>query len=247
MLKAQVDFPNLVFDKDEIDFGCILNDIEVLRLATMTNNSPLPVQYSWFFLDRPPVIRGLHTDLFDTEVDLESEYESSEDVPCASKETEVEEEVEGEGEGEEEVEVEGEEEEVEVKVEDVKEEKGSEEMDISTGSEGTQNVNMHAGMSNLLTLVSPEGDLVAASTDLHSTDSQFVLQGLKTSLPALSDDMTMKKKKKKKTTQPWERAKDPFMPIPISQVMYSFYFLKLYMLSLVCYFSLSSPSPLPGP
>ena len=35
----------------QVDFGCILNDTEVTRYVEITNNSPMPVKYSWSFLE----------------------------------------------------------------------------------------------------------------------------------------------------------------------------------------------------
>lgn len=95
MLKSEVHFPNLSFNSTEIDFGCILNDTEVMRAGLMTNCSPLPVKYSWFFIMRPPVVRE-NPELWDEGVDMESEYESDE-VVCI-EEVGSEEEEEGEGE-----------------------------------------------------------------------------------------------------------------------------------------------------
>ena len=49
-------FPNLHFEKTDVDFGCILNDTEVTRYINITNNSPLEVKYKWSFLvDNNPV------------------------------------------------------------------------------------------------------------------------------------------------------------------------------------------------
>ena len=79
MLRSEVHFPNLTFNTREVDFGCILNDTEVMRVGTMTNNSPLPVKYSWFFIRRPPIVRE-DPDLWDEGVDMESEYGSDEFV-----------------------------------------------------------------------------------------------------------------------------------------------------------------------
>ena len=76
-MHAEVHFPNLEFNTKEIDFGCILNDTEVMQPGIMTNNSPLPVAYSWFFIKRPPVVRQ-EADLLDEGVDMESDYESDE-------------------------------------------------------------------------------------------------------------------------------------------------------------------------
>lgn len=63
----------------------------------MTNNSPLPVKFTWFFIRRPPVVRQ-DPDLQDEGVDMESDYDSDE-VEYIKEEGEEEEE-EGEGEGE---------------------------------------------------------------------------------------------------------------------------------------------------
>ncbi|XP_035679087.1 LOW QUALITY PROTEIN: hydrocephalus-inducing protein homolog [Branchiostoma floridae] len=53
-LCAEVHFPNLTFEKMDIDFGCILNDTEVTRYLDVTNESPMPVKYRWsFLLDDP--------------------------------------------------------------------------------------------------------------------------------------------------------------------------------------------------
>lgn len=49
-LKGEVYFPNLTFEKNIVDFGCILNDTEVTRYVNITNNSPMPVKYKWSFL-----------------------------------------------------------------------------------------------------------------------------------------------------------------------------------------------------
>ncbi|XP_069073573.1 hydrocephalus-inducing protein homolog [Pleurodeles waltl] len=49
-LRGEVHFPNLHFQTTEVDFGCILNDTEVVRHVQMTNYSPLPVHYRWSFL-----------------------------------------------------------------------------------------------------------------------------------------------------------------------------------------------------
>ncbi|MGH0129444.1 UNVERIFIED_CONTAM: hypothetical protein FKN15_002207 [Acipenser sinensis] len=49
-LHGEVHFPNLHFSSMEVDFGCILNDTEVLRTVDMSNCSPLPVKYRWSFL-----------------------------------------------------------------------------------------------------------------------------------------------------------------------------------------------------
>jgi len=48
-LHGEVCFPNLQFDKMTVDFGCILNDTEVMRYIHMTNTSPMEVNYHWSF------------------------------------------------------------------------------------------------------------------------------------------------------------------------------------------------------
>ncbi|XP_069510876.1 hydrocephalus-inducing protein homolog [Ambystoma mexicanum] len=83
-LQGEVHFPNLHFQNTEVDFGCILNDTEVVRHMQMTNYSPLPVQYRWSFLmnDWESYIRfptepeKLH---FESVLSMELELESSED------------------------------------------------------------------------------------------------------------------------------------------------------------------------
>lgn len=54
---AEICFPNIGFETEQVDFGCILNDTEDIRMFKMTNMSPLEVHYSWSFLKRPPVKR----------------------------------------------------------------------------------------------------------------------------------------------------------------------------------------------
>ena len=73
-LHAEVFFPNVTFESEELDFGCILNDTETIRYISMTNNSPLEVRYTWSFLRRPPVQRTLPD--HDEGVDMESECET---------------------------------------------------------------------------------------------------------------------------------------------------------------------------
>lgn len=73
-LQAKVFFPNVTFEMEQLDFGCILNDTETIRYVSMTNNSPLEVRYSWSFLKRPPVQRTLPD--HDEGVDMESECET---------------------------------------------------------------------------------------------------------------------------------------------------------------------------
>lgn len=49
-LRGEVHYPNLCFEQMEVDFGCILNDTEVIRYVRITNCSPLVVKFRWFFL-----------------------------------------------------------------------------------------------------------------------------------------------------------------------------------------------------
>ncbi|XP_076989079.1 hydrocephalus-inducing protein homolog isoform X4 [Tamandua tetradactyla] len=49
-LRGEVHYPNLSFETMELDFGCILNDTEVIRYITITNSSPLLVKFRWSFL-----------------------------------------------------------------------------------------------------------------------------------------------------------------------------------------------------
>ncbi|XP_037671842.1 hydrocephalus-inducing protein homolog isoform X7 [Choloepus didactylus] len=49
-LRGEVHYPNLSFETMELDFGCILNDTEVIRYITITNTSPLLVKFRWSFL-----------------------------------------------------------------------------------------------------------------------------------------------------------------------------------------------------
>ncbi|KAL6033960.1 hypothetical protein STEG23_011292, partial [Scotinomys teguina] len=49
-LRGEVHYPNLSFEMMEVDFGCILNDTELIRYITITNCSPLIVRFRWFFL-----------------------------------------------------------------------------------------------------------------------------------------------------------------------------------------------------
>lgn len=51
-LHGEVSFPNLDFECNMIDFGCIINDTEAAQYITVTNNSPLLVCYKWSFAKR---------------------------------------------------------------------------------------------------------------------------------------------------------------------------------------------------
>ncbi|TNN13811.1 Hydrocephalus-inducing protein, partial [Schistosoma japonicum] len=57
-LIGEVHFPNLQFDTNVVDFGCILNHTEITKHVTMKNISPLPVKFRWSLLigDRPNII-----------------------------------------------------------------------------------------------------------------------------------------------------------------------------------------------
>ena len=66
-------FPNVAFESEHVEFGCILNDTETIRYVSMINNSPLEVRYTWSFLKRPPVQRAPD---YDEGVDMESECET---------------------------------------------------------------------------------------------------------------------------------------------------------------------------
>uniref|UniRef100_A0A7M4E0J9 HYDIN axonemal central pair apparatus protein n=1 Tax=Crocodylus porosus TaxID=8502 RepID=A0A7M4E0J9_CROPO len=61
-LRGEVHFPNLHFQTIDLDFGCILNDTEVMCCIEMTNYSPLLVKYRWSFLtdDHGNQIRYFH-------------------------------------------------------------------------------------------------------------------------------------------------------------------------------------------
>ncbi|KAJ7312066.1 hypothetical protein JRQ81_006401 [Phrynocephalus forsythii] len=50
LLRGEVYFPNLCFQSRTLDFGCLLNDTEVVRDIDMTNCSPLLIKYRWSFL-----------------------------------------------------------------------------------------------------------------------------------------------------------------------------------------------------
>lgn len=73
-LRGEVFFPNLHFEKMEVDFGCILNDTEVTRYINITNNSPLEVSYRWSFMldDEPVAVFRKSTQVQKKSLDLES-------------------------------------------------------------------------------------------------------------------------------------------------------------------------------
>jgi hypothetical protein len=98
-LQAEVFFPNVTFETEQLDFGCILNDTETIRYVSMTNNSPLEVRYSWSFLKRPPVQRALpdHDEGVDMESECETDSLDDEEEGQESSEMSGEREEEGEG------------------------------------------------------------------------------------------------------------------------------------------------------
>ena len=49
-LRGEVFFPNLLFEKTAMDFGCILNDTEVTRYINIVNNSPLQVSLYFYYM-----------------------------------------------------------------------------------------------------------------------------------------------------------------------------------------------------
>lgn len=50
-MRGAVFFPNLTFEYDalSVDFGCVLNNLEATRYLTVTNLSPMVVNYQWSF------------------------------------------------------------------------------------------------------------------------------------------------------------------------------------------------------
>ncbi|XP_029465095.1 hydrocephalus-inducing protein homolog [Rhinatrema bivittatum] len=79
ILYGEVHFPNLCFQTNKVDFGCILNDTEVIQYIQMTNCSPLPVKYNWSFLtdDWENQIR-FHSDVHKSSIaELPEKLESS--------------------------------------------------------------------------------------------------------------------------------------------------------------------------
>ena len=84
----------------QVDFGCILNDTESIRYVKMTNNSPLEVQYKWYFLKRAPGPRE-DPEQMDEGVDMQSECEADSLVEAGGEEKDEKEEEEEEEEDEE--------------------------------------------------------------------------------------------------------------------------------------------------
>ncbi len=56
-MTGELYFPNIYLEKSEINFGCILNNTEMIKHIQMTNISPLIVHYKWkFLLERDNVV-----------------------------------------------------------------------------------------------------------------------------------------------------------------------------------------------
>ena len=236
-------FPNIDFEKKELDFGCILNDTETIQYITMTNNSPLEVKYSWSFLKRPPVQRVDPCQL-DEGVDMQSECEtdSLEDEESDSSESktdgsDVDEEAHttsdsigsGSGDGsrlsvesaplrEPSVHIVGSQDEVDLG--NTSPSQGGNEYEASSAPLGSPEASGNEGVAD------KDMDDETASSVGHSINS-----------PALPDDRdgprledsliqserddrsTASKKKAKRQRQPWELLADPFTPLRIEQVI----------------------------
>ncbi len=262
----------MVFNKTEVDFGCILNDIEVMKLAYMTNPGPLPVKYAWYFINRPPIVRG--KDSSDEGVDMESDYDSpEEEIPHGGNWEEGEEEKVrggkdeyGSGEVEDKkdsaqpvMKLEGEQldggglgkgiavsSKTDVAMESgdpsspktvkvvLKGDPGKLEGTEGTISGGPQKLTVteEAISQDPGTLVTMEemasGDskVLAEPEALESGASEEAIKPTSTQQSPLTSTSTASatakvkkvKKKKKKFQEVWRNAKDPFKPIPISQV-----------------------------
>jgi hypothetical protein len=50
LLHSEIFFPNLTFNTNQLQFGCIPNNLEQKKSFTMKNTSSLPVIYDWYFL-----------------------------------------------------------------------------------------------------------------------------------------------------------------------------------------------------
>ncbi|XP_078257666.1 hydrocephalus-inducing protein homolog [Rhinoraja longicauda] len=72
VLRGEVNFPNLHFETTELDFGCILNDTEMVHHITMTNCSPLLVKYRWSFLLVDSIYQERSSPVCKTEAETES-------------------------------------------------------------------------------------------------------------------------------------------------------------------------------
>ena len=71
-LKGCVRFPNLIFEAHEVDFGCILNDTEIIRSLNATNPGPLPIKFSWSFVEFVDEEEDLDSSERDEGIDLRS-------------------------------------------------------------------------------------------------------------------------------------------------------------------------------
>lgn len=93
-MRGEVYFPNLEFEKDVIDFGCILNDTEVTRYVNITNNSPMEVQYRWSFLigEQPCAVFNRQPKIQIDEIVEEEEEEETSVTPEQEVEVVIEEE-----------------------------------------------------------------------------------------------------------------------------------------------------------
>uniref|UniRef100_A0A1X7TBB6 MSP domain-containing protein n=1 Tax=Amphimedon queenslandica TaxID=400682 RepID=A0A1X7TBB6_AMPQE len=93
-LLAEIHFPNIHFSTTKVDFGCVLNNTEVMEVVRMTNNSPLVVNYRWYFLKGAPTRRDpLHDD---EGVDMQSEIETD-SIEGSSSSIDEQQQPEGEG------------------------------------------------------------------------------------------------------------------------------------------------------
>ncbi|XP_051884712.1 hydrocephalus-inducing protein homolog [Pristis pectinata] len=70
-LRGEVNFPNLHFETTAVDFGCILNDTEMVHQVTMINCSPLLVRYHWSFLWGDSVYRDSSSPVYGTGTETE--------------------------------------------------------------------------------------------------------------------------------------------------------------------------------
>ncbi len=247
-LKSEVYFPNLAFSQKKIDFGCILNDTEVQTRAVMSNNSPLPVHYAWYFIKRPPVVRSrekVDPEWLDEGVEMESEYESSEE-----RSSEEEQEESGDG-GErdngsqpafDEDKEESEGDQIEDQHVDVviKEVRGGElvevDKDLLEGPITHVKISEHAtfieedsmdssGCENISCSKTSIQDNKVIESGIPSVDSQPVLPATEELSLVIEEEAKeeeeegrRKKKKKKPRKKLWNVINDPFIPIPISQV-----------------------------
>jgi hydrocephalus-inducing protein len=82
-LIGELYFPNIFLEKNEIDFGCILNNTEQVKYIQMTNISPLIVNYKWkFLLEKDNVVSNMimETNLSDEEAKLEKIVEYNNNI-----------------------------------------------------------------------------------------------------------------------------------------------------------------------